>query len=181
MGQIDYRLREDAGCSLGPDHQHEQAPDREQDRQVAYRLAGDRPLEWIGDGLRELGIDPGTAMDEAAKDIARGLARGRAPDGAVLVTPKKAVDPRAKLPAAPLVAAVRAAAEAQGMSAEAFLGHRGDARAVARYGRLQRGVARQEARKEAGRDVGPALHRAPVKDLEGLAAIAGIDLGDLYD
>lgn len=80
MGQIDYRLREDARFSLGPDRQHEDehAPDREQlrDRQVAYRLAGDRPLEWIGDGLRELGIEPGTAMDEAAKEIAR------APSGA---------------------------------------------------------------------------------------------------
>src|SRR5690242_1589760 len=101
MGQIDYRLREDAGCSLNPagrghdQHEHEQGLDR----QVDYRLAGDRPLEWIGDGLRAVGIEPGSAMDEAAKDAARMLARGRDPrepdhtSRGVLVTPKKAVDP----------------------------------------------------------------------------------------
>jgi hypothetical protein len=150
MGQIDYRLREDAGCSLNPgrdQQQHEQA----QDRQVDYRLAGDRPLEWIGDGLRAVGIEPGTAMDEAARDAARMLARGRDPrepdhtKKGVLVTPKKAVDPRAKLAARPLVDAIRAAAAAGGTGVEAFLAARGDARVVARFGRLQRGVAREAA------------------------------------
>jgi conjugative relaxase-like TrwC/TraI family protein len=191
MGQIDYRLREDAGCSLNPGHdqQHEHGQHEQgRDRQVDYRLAGDRPLEWIGDGLRAVGIEPGAAMDEAAKDAARMLARGRDPrepdhtSRGVLVTPKKAVDPRAKLPARPLVDAIRAAAAAAGSDVEAFLAARADPRVVARFGRLQRGVAREEARQDGGApsEVDVA-HRAPVKDLAGLAAAAGVDLADVYD
>jgi hypothetical protein len=59
--QIDYRLRADAGCA-----------------QVDYRLAGDdgpevavgaepgRGLVWIGDGLREFGLEPGRLQQHVA-------------------------------------------------------------------------------------------------------------------
>jgi conjugative relaxase-like TrwC/TraI family protein len=171
--QVDYRLQENAGCGLTAD----------QDGQVTYRLDSDRPLEWVGEGLREVGIEPGTVLDDAAKEAARQLADGRDPHtGARLITPKKAVDPRAKLDAAPLVDAVRAAAERAGTTPALLLGQ---PRAVARFGRLQRGVAseqgRADARAEAGITAAVLAHKAPVAELEKVAEAAGLSLDDLYD
>ena len=172
MAQIDYRLEQQSGCSLT-------AGD---DTQVAYRLESDRPLEWVGEGLREVGIEPGTALDDAGKAAARALADGVDPStGEVLVAPKMAVDPRAKLPAGPLVAAVRAAAERAGTTPAVLLE---EPRVVARYGRLQRGVAREQTRTDgpagARPDVDTVAHRAPVADLQRVADAAGITLDDVY-
>ena len=165
LAQVDYRLQESVGCGAVADA----------DGQVAYRLESDRPLEWVGDGLREVGIEPGTTLDADGKDAARLLARGRHPGtNERLVTPKKAVDPRAKLDAAPLVAAVRLAAEAAGKTPAGLLAQ---PRVVALYGRLQRGVAGAEARANGAKAV---PHRAPVGDLEKVAAAANIDLADVY-
>ncbi|MBA3488048.1 MAG: relaxase domain-containing protein, partial [Longispora sp.] len=170
MAQIDYRLRTDAGCSLSADRAD----------QVAYRLDSDRCVEWIGAGLTQVDIQSGTAVDEAGQKAARMLADGRDPrTGAVLVAPKLAVDPRAKLPAGPLVDAVRQAAERAGVSPAQLLG---DPRAVARFGRLQRGVLRQRVRVEGvGVDAETLTHRGPVRDLEKVAQAAGIGLDDVYD
>ncbi len=173
MAQIDYRLKQQSGCSLT-------AGD---DGQVAYRLESDRPLEWVGEGLREVGIEPGTAIDDAGKAAARALSDGADPStGEVLVAPKMAVDPRAKLPAGPLVEAVRAAAERAGTTPAALLEQ---PRAVARYGRLQRGVAREQTRTDgpagARPDAGQVVHRAPVGDLQRVADAAGIALDDVYE
>jgi hypothetical protein len=33
--------------------------------EVTYRMESDRPLVWIGDGLREVGIEPGTMLGQA--------------------------------------------------------------------------------------------------------------------
>lgn len=170
MAQIDYRLQENAGCGRSLNAEG----------QVEYRLDSDRPLEWLGDGVREVGFEPGQALDDDAKKAARMLADGRDPrTGEVLVAPKMAVDPRAKLDAAPLVDAVRAAAERAGKTpAQLF----DTARSAARFGRLQRGVAQQRARAEgAGADVEGLTHRAPVGDLETVANAAGVRLDDLYD
>jgi conjugative relaxase-like TrwC/TraI family protein len=172
MAQIDYRLEAQSGCSLSAGG----------DDQVAYRLESDRPLEWVGEGLHEVGIEPGTAIDDAGKAAARALSDGVDPStGEVLVAPKMAVDPRAKLPAGPLVAAVRAAAERAGTTPAGLLE---EPRVVARYGRLQRGVAREQTRTdgpEGGRpDVDTVAHRAPVGDLQRVADAAGITLDDLY-
>jgi conjugative relaxase-like TrwC/TraI family protein len=173
MAQIDYRLQQQSGCSLTSDN----------DGQVAYRLESDRPLEWVGDGLREVGIEPGTVLDDAGKAAARALADGVDPStGEVLVAPKMAVDPRAKLPAGPFVAAVRAAAEQAGTTPALLLG---ELRVVARYGRLQRGVAREQTRTDgpagARPDAEQVVHRAPVGDLQRVADAAGITLDDVYD
>jgi len=173
MAQIDYRLEQQSGCSLTP----------ADDGQVAYRLESDRPLEWVGEGLREVGIEPGTALDDAGKAAARALADGRDPStGDVLVAPKMAVDPRAKLPAGPLVAAVRQAAERAGTTPARLLA---DPRAAARYGRLQRGVAREQTRTDgpagARPDAEQVAHRAPVGDLQRVAEAAGITLDDVYE
>ncbi|HKT00696.1 MAG TPA: MobF family relaxase, partial [Rugosimonospora sp.] len=157
IAQIEYRLEGNAGCSLGV----------ADDAQVAYRLDSDRPLEWVGAGLREVGIAPGSVLDEAGKTAARALADGLDPrDGSVLVAPKLAVDPRAKLPAAPLAAAVAAAAERAATTPAELLG---DIRIAARYARLLRGLARE-------RDA----HKVPVAELDRIAAAAGVDLADVY-
>jgi conjugative relaxase-like TrwC/TraI family protein len=156
--QIDYRLHAESGCSLSVDD----------DGQVAYRLDSDRPLEWIGEGLREVGIEPGTTLDDAGKAAAKVLADGKDPRDrrVALVKPKKAVDPRAKLPAGPLVDAVAAAADAAGVTPAALLN---EPRIAARYGRMLRGLARS-----------PQAHRVPVSDLQRIADAAGVDLAEVY-
>jgi len=173
IAQIDYRLQAQSGCSL----------EVGDDTQVAYRLESDRPLEWVGEGLREVGIEPGTVLDDDGKKAARALADGRDPStGDVLVAPKMAVDPRAKLPAGPLVAAVRQAAQRAGTTPAGLLE---EPRAIARYGRLQRGVAGEQTRTDgpAGErpDVETVAHRAPVGDLQRVADAAGITLDDVYE
>ncbi|GGK10572.1 hypothetical protein GCM10010123_45700 [Pilimelia anulata] len=162
MDQIEYRLQA-SGCSL----------ERDVDGQVEYRIdGGDRPLEWVGQGLREVGIEPGAVLDDAGKDAARALADGVDPrTGQVLVAPKMAVDPRAKLPARPLVEAVAAAAQRAGVSVPKLLD---DDRVAARYARAARGVTGE-------REGAAGSHRVPVRDLERVAAAAGIDLAEVYD
>ena len=168
MAQIDYRLQGQSGCSLSVGD----------DAQVAYRLESDRPLEWIGEGLREVGIEPGTALGEDGVRAARQLANGVDPrTGDVLVAPKMAVHPDAKLDARPLVEAVRKAAADAGITPAELLDQ---PRLVARYGRLQRGVARTEARTTGGPSVDRVAHRAPVADLQAVADAANIDLAGVY-
>ena len=173
MRQIDYRLQANTGCGLTA----------EPGEQVSYRLDSDRPLEWIGEGLREVGIEPGSELDEAGKEAARLLALGRDPrTGQVLVKPKRAVDPRAKLPAAPLVEAIRTAAERAGTTPAQLLT---EPRARARYERLQRALARErdtaQSRASGDKDAAPGVHRAPVGELETLANAARVRLDDVYD
>ncbi len=173
MAQIDYRLQENSGCGLVVGD----------DEQVSYRLDSDRALEWVGEGLREVGIEPGTVLGEDGKRVARALASGRDPrTGVPLVEAKKAVDPRAKLDAAPLVDAVRAAAQQAGKSPAQLLAA---PRAVARFGRLQRGVAQQQhraaARTAAHVDPLSAAYKAGVGELEKVADAAGLRLDDLYE
>lgn len=156
MGQVEYRLEQSAGCAA--------------DVQTDYRLAESQAtLEWIGSGLAEVGIETGTALDgESAKDTARAIMDGRDPrTGDVLVAPKKAVDPRAKLAAAPLVDAVNTAAKAAGHQtpSEAFT----DKRRRTEFERLVRGVAKDQDR-----------HRANITLLSRVAAAAGVDLAGVY-
>lgn len=170
MAQVDYRLREAAGCGMDAPGEHRQVDDGE-DRQLAYHLdAGDRALEWIGEGLRDVGLTPGEALDEDGKAAARMLANGRDPRSREqLVKPKQAVDPRGKLPASVMVAAVEKAAADAGVTPEQLLA--GDGWAARRYARLCRGVDRQ----------GEA-HKVPVGELERVAKAAGVGpLEELYD
>ena len=103
--QVDYRLHEGHGCDPRP-----------LDTQVEYRADGsERPLVWIGDGLGEFGIEPGTAMTASDFDAARLLMAGANPvTGEVLVAPKLAVPHDAKLPLSELVTQVELAALAAG-------------------------------------------------------------------
>jgi conjugative relaxase-like TrwC/TraI family protein len=170
MEQVDYRLKASAGCSL-----HRDGGDlaRGDDAQVDYRL-GDglddaSALMWIGEGLRDVGIEPGTVMNgEADRARARALMSGIHPQtGEILVAPKTAVDPRGKLPASPLVAAIVARAEAGSVDVKQLL--EGDAWALARFGRAERGLRREGE-----------PHRVAYRDAARLAEAAGVDLGALY-
>jgi conjugative relaxase-like TrwC/TraI family protein len=162
MEQVDYRLECGAGCEavITPDPE---AAEQVQDRQVGYRLDGaDRPLEWAGNGLREVGIEPGTVLGEDAKDAARAIMSGRDPvTGTVLVPPKMAVDPRGKLPAAPLLNAI-GNGRAETIAAA-------DKAAGLRLARVTRGVAKE----------GEA-HKIPVRDAARIARAAGIELDSIY-
>ncbi|WP_214107270.1 MobF family relaxase [Acrocarpospora catenulata] len=178
--QVEYRLQEGAGCGhqvRDPDRHAELAPGAEHDHpdvrpdgQVAYRLAGDRGLMWIGQGLHEVGITPLTTLTPGQHDAARAIMDGADPrDGQVLLAPKQAVDPRAKLGAAPLLEALEEAAVLRGLTGGAAALLADHPALVKRAARLARGVARQ----------GEA-HRLPIRDAERLAVAAGIDLADLY-
>jgi len=162
MAQVEYRLDESAGCALSTD------AGKPVDAQVSYRLDGELPLEWIGNGLRDVDIQPGTTITEKQKEWARALMSGAHPHtGEVLVQPKLAVDPRAKLPAAPLIAAVGAAMAEQPdrLQRRFALDHR----AYKRYEQALRGVFREGD-----------LHTIPIRDAERIGQTAGLDLGQLY-
>ncbi|WP_234402124.1 MobF family relaxase [Thermobifida halotolerans] len=160
--QVDYRLSPQCG------HDHARAADAA----LTYRLAqqaGARPIERVGAGWQEFGAEAGTVLvDEDDIDQVRTVMAGRSPQtGRWLVKPKLAVVSAAKLPARPLVEAIRAAADVQGVDAAALID---GPQLVKRYGRLERGLRRD----------GEA-HRAPVADLEAVAEAAGIDLEDVYE
>ena len=169
MEQVDYRLSHGAGCDavITPDTE---AGEEVLDRQIGYRLdAVDRSLEWAGNGLREVGIEPGTVLGEDAKDAARAIMSGRDPaTGTVLVSPKMAVDPRGKLPATPLLNAIEDAQATPGANvAEAISA--ADKVAGLRLARMIRGVARE----------GEA-HKIPVHDAARIARAAGLELDEIY-
>lgn len=152
--QVEYRLRESAGCGL-----------REQDPQVdADHLHSPTRLRWVGQGLSEVGITAGAVMTNADLDKARHLMDGRHPDGTtVLVAPKMILDPRGKLPAVPLLQAIRNTPGATDRIAESNW-------AADRLHRADRGVT------EHGE-----THRISLRDATKLAARAGVALADIYD
>jgi len=162
MAQVEYRLSHDAGCAVTAD------PADLADGQVAYRLDGEIPLEWIGGGLPDVGIQPGTQMTEEQKAWARALMSGKHPHtGEQLVQPKKAADPRAKLAVRPLLDAIDAAAAVL----DTTIGQLLDDPAMRKdYARLQRGVTRNGD-----------SHRAAISRLQHLATVAGVDLAAVYD
>ena len=138
---------------------------------VSYRLdGGARPIERIGRGWSEFGLEAGTVL-ETSEDVegVRRLLAGRDPHTRrTLVKPKVATAPAAMLPAAPFVAAVEAAAAERGVSLTGLVAK--DPWSLKRVGRLERGLRRDSEH-----------HRAPVADLERVAKAAGIDLADVFD
>ncbi|MFE3455962.1 MobF family relaxase [Nocardiopsis aegyptia] len=165
--QVEYRLSEQCGCDQTADHDHEHA---DQDAALEYRLERpDAPITRLGSGWAEFGHTPGQALrTEAELDTVRAVMAGADPrTGEQLLKAKTAVDPRAKLAAGPLVYAVQAIAEAAHTTPEELLA--ASERCAARYARLVRGLARD----------GEA-HRAPVRDLEAIAAEAGFELDLVY-
>ncbi|MFF0460633.1 MobF family relaxase [Streptomyces mexicanus] len=138
------------------------------DGQVDYHLdASERPLIWIGSGLPEFGITPGSMLSPAQFQAARRLMQGEDPrTGHTLVEPKLAIAPAAKLPAAPLVRAIRRAAAERGVTPDALLDSQ---RKKAAFGRMERQLTR----------FGEA-HKVPVSTLLKLANAVGVDAVELY-
>ena len=145
--------------------------DSHADAQVDYRLRDgetERPVELVGTGWAEFGVESGRLLGVEQHDVVRLVMDGRHPaTGRRLVEPKQAVHPRAKLAARPLVEAVRLVAEAAHLPVAEVLGNE---RLAARFARLERGLLRD----------GEA-HRAPVTELAPIAEAAGIDPALLWD
>ncbi|MGW8526978.1 AAA family ATPase [Nocardiopsis sp. NPDC055824] len=159
--QINYRLAE----ACGEQHVHDAALD--------YRL--DRPrgqygVERIGRGWAEFGHQAGTTLDSREEvDEVRAIMAGVDPTtGQVLLKPKLAVAPAAKLAAREFTEALHAVAERGGATVEQMLAH--DKKSAERFARLERMLARRGQ-----------THRAPVTDLEEVAAAAGMVMEDVYD
>jgi conjugative relaxase-like TrwC/TraI family protein len=178
--QVEYRLRRGMGCAghqgetseFSPGHGHDRAAapgeSAESSAQLEYRLAEDLPLVWIGAGLAEFGIEPGTVMTEEQKDWARALMSGAHPrTGEQLVPPVLRTDPAGTLNAAVLVEAMGKRAAERGIEPRALVDGFDDV--AEDFGRLQRGVARK----------GEA-HRISYDRAADMAFAAGIDLADVY-
>ncbi|WP_338684581.1 MobF family relaxase [Streptomyces acidiscabies] len=138
------------------------------DGQVDYHLdASERPLVWIGNGLTEFDITPGSVLSPDQFPAARRLMRGEDPrTGRTLVEPKLAVAPAAKLPAAPLARAIRRTAAERGVKPETLLDSK---RKKDAFGRMERQLVRY----------GEA-HKVPASTLMTLADAIGIDAVELY-
>ncbi|MET8690543.1 MobF family relaxase [Streptomyces sp. NPDC004732] len=143
-------------------------PARSADGQVDYHLdASERPLVWIGGGLTEFDISPGSVLAPEQFPAARRLMLGEDPrTGQTLVEPKLAIAPAAKLPAAPLARALRRAAAERGVTPASLLDSQ----------RKQDAFRRMESQlKRFGES-----HRVPVSTVLKLADAVGIDAVNLY-
>ncbi|GGZ19848.1 MobF family relaxase [Streptomyces nitrosporeus] len=167
--QVEYRLREQAGCSVvaSEDVVQEQA-----DQALEYRLReeGDSALVWMGSGLAAVGLTEGTVLDEEGKEAARRLMAGCHPEtGARLIRTRTSAraHPLAKLTTARLVEAIEAAAEERGVAAADLLEGKPKQQKV--LAQQQRMVHRQGDR-----------HRTQVGTLHKLGRAACLDLADVY-
>ncbi|MFF9346653.1 MobF family relaxase [Streptomyces sp. NPDC014734] len=143
-------------------------PLRPADGQVDYHLdASERPLVWIGNGLTEFDIAPGSILAPEHFQAARRLMHGEDPrTGQTLVEPKLAIAPAAKLPAAPLARALRRAAAERSVTPVSLLDSK----------RKQDAFRRMESQlKRFGES-----HRVPASTVLKLADAVGIDAVDLY-
>ncbi|MYU02157.1 MULTISPECIES: MobF family relaxase [unclassified Streptomyces] len=157
-----------AGLDARDLYGEEALPPRSADGQVDYHLdASERPLVWIGNGLAEFDITPGSVLAPEQFPAARRLMHGEDPrTGQTLVEPKLAIAPAAKLPAAPLVRAIRRAAAERSVKPASLLDSK----------RKQDAFRRMESQlKRFGES-----HRVPVSTVLKLADAVGIDAVDLY-
>ena len=84
-----------------------------------YTGSGEPAGVWLGRGAAAAGLSG--ELDGESERVLRGLLDGRAPDGRVLVAPVLRADPRARLPARPLVDAIRAEAGRRGLAVRDLL------------------------------------------------------------
>ena len=84
-----------------------------------YTGAGERAGVWLGRGAAAAGL--AGELDGEGERVLRALLDGRAPDGRVLVAPVLRADPRGRLPARPLVEAIRAEADRRGLAVQDLL------------------------------------------------------------
>lgn len=175
MEQVDYRLKEHAGCFVTPTEHA--APDDPAttpapDHVVDYRLRADHPdgtLVWMGSGLEPFGFRPGQALDDAGKDAARTLMNGTHPTtGARLAPAEVRAHDKAQLTAARLLEALRAEAEHRGLPDPADL--------LTGKPKQQRQLAALARQVHKSGDA----YRLQYDTLHRLARAAGIDLAQVY-
>ncbi len=157
QGAADYYVTRQAGCATD-----------------YYTGAGERRGRWTGSGAGALALSGD--LDPAGEQVLRGLLAGIGLDGQRLVGQVRRSDPRARVPAAPLVAAVRAAASAAGLPPALFL----DPPAAAEFARVARGLTRA-ARGTVGvrADVAVRVAAAAGLDAHAIYAAAAPDHPDL--
>ncbi|RST24949.1 hypothetical protein EF908_02305 [Streptomyces sp. WAC04770] len=167
--QVEYRLREQAGCSVVTS---EDVVQEQPDRALEYRLReeDDSALVWMGSGLAAVALTEGAVLDEEGKEAARRLMAGCHPEtGARLIRTRTSAraHPLAKLTTARLVEAIEAAAEERGVAPADLLEGKPKQQKV--LAQQQRMVHRQGDR-----------HRMQVGTLHRLARAAGLSLDDVY-
>ena len=168
--QVDYRLREQAGCSV-VEASAEQTVVREGavDEQVDYRLQG-AALVWMGTGLQAVGLTEGQVLDEDGKDAARRLMTGCHPEtGARLIRTQTSVraHEKAKLTTARLIEAIESTAEERGVEPAALLEGKP---------KQQKVLAQQQRMVHRFGE----MHRMQVTTLHKLARAAGLSLDEVY-
>src|SRR4051812_962586 len=120
----DYYVRRRAGCEL-----------------EYYTGDGERPGVWCGAGSGALGL--AGSLDDRGESQLRALLAGRSLEDAELVRPVLRADPRSRVSAVDVVAAVHTAAETRGVEPGALL--RDDA-LIAAFERAAAGVERSRRR-----------------------------------
>lgn len=171
--QVEYRLTGGHGC---PDTQFAYRSAAGIDgvagplaTQDGYRTdARERPLRWIGKGLASVGIEAGGELaTDADLDKARALMAGAHPEsGEQLVARKQAVYEDAKVPLAPLVAAIREEAQHRGTTPGELLGS----------DRAAKGFASAERAVESDGE----LARRRADHAGQLAEVAGLDVESVW-
>lgn len=167
--QVEYRLREQAGCSVMAAYDVVQEV---ADPALEYRLREETysPLVWMGSGLAAVGLTAGAVLDEEGKQAARQLMSGCHPEtGARLIRTQTSAraHPAAKLTTARLLEAIEAAAEEKGVTgAELLEGKPKQQKVLAQQHRM---VHRFGDR-----------HRMQVGTLHKLARAVGLSLDDVY-
>ncbi|MFD6891929.1 MobF family relaxase, partial [Streptomyces sp. NPDC059957] len=168
--QVEYRLKERAGCDLLVEEQTELVEGI--DKVVDYRTQqeGETPLVWMGSGLDAVGLSAGQVLDEAGKESARRLMNGCHPaTGARLFKSRNSsrAHPESKLTVARVTAAIEAAAAEKGVEpAELLAGKPYKQKLLAQQQRMVHRFGEG--------------HRLQVASLHKLAVSAGLDLADIF-
>ncbi|MEV0011082.1 MobF family relaxase [Streptomyces sp. NPDC047973] len=167
--QVEYRLKEQAGCSVVvPDDEFQETAGTAPEHRP--REGGESALVWMGSGLAAVGLTEGAVLDDEGMEAARQLMTGCRPGtGARLIGTRTSAraHPSAKLPAARLVEAIEAAAAARGVAAGDLLNGKPKQQKV--LAQQQRMVHRLGDR-----------HRMQVTTLHKLARAVGLMLDDVY-
>jgi TrwC relaxase len=121
---------------------------------------------WLGAGAARLSL--AGELDPAGERVLRSLLDGQAPDGRLLAAPVLRGDPRGRLPAQPLLEAIRSRASDLGVPVDVLLA---DPASRAAYAGLAARVDRATRRRA------PTL--APTKAAQ-LARAAGVDPHEVY-
>ncbi|MCS0606000.1 AAA family ATPase [Streptomyces sp. LP11] len=171
--QVEYRLREQAGCGVVEATASETAVlDDSVDAAVDYRLRpeGDGHLVWVGSGMSAFGYAAGQRLDDEAKDAARRIMNGCHPaTGARLLasTASVRVHPDAHLTVARLTEAIEALAAEKGVEpADLLAGKPKQQRELATQQRMVHRFGEGQ--------------RVQVGTLHKLARAAGLNLVDVY-